>query len=271
MLTVTGGTSALSITSVAGVYTTIVVTNLQAGSRVQVYDVTSSTELYNGISGTSITLPVTWAANHNIRVRALYCAGLTARLPFEQSGVLTANGLALQANQVVDAIYVSNAIDGSTVTEYTADYNNVLVNVSDPDGVTTVQRMYAWYMYASTTALGITAYFNAATAEDASNYRINSALINLKMKNMSVNPVVVEGARLYRDDFISIFAVGVGPIQMESGKAYLTAAPKLDEIHGRLGLDATKPLATSSTAITFGATNMAITESAGTVTVTRSP
>ncbi|MFZ4537878.1 hypothetical protein [Propionivibrio sp.] len=44
---------------------------------------------------------------------------------------------------------------------------------------------------------------------------------------------------------------------------------KLAEIWGRLGLDASKPLVTGNTSITFGEIAMAMSESAGSVTVTR--
>lgn len=48
-----------------------------------------------------------------------------------------------------------------------------------------------------------------------------------------------------------------------------TRAPKIDEIHGRLGLDPSAPLVTGQTSITFGDIVMAMTGDASSTTVTR--
>ena len=44
---------------------------------------------------------------------------------------------------------------------------------------------------------------------------------------------------------------------------------KVDEVHGRLGLNASAPLVQSATNISFGAVSMGVVESGDTVTVTR--
>ncbi|MDP2202415.1 MAG: hypothetical protein Q8K07_10385 [Methylicorpusculum sp.] len=269
-LTVTsGGTSTVPITHAAGTLTVIDVTGLVSGSRVQILDRDEDIELFNDISGTSVSLPVTWTADKTIRVKATYCVGYNARLPFEQDATLTANGVSILAAQPVDTVYAANNIDGSTVDEFIPAFDTVLVEVEDTDGVTSVQRLYNWYVYASTLPAGIEGYFKAATAEDAANYRINAGVVGLKIKNNLITPVLIAGARLYRDDGESIFAPSLGPIQLEPGKAYLAQSHKIDEVHGRLGLDAGKPVLNTPTEISFGGVTLALTEDAGDITVTR--
>ena len=222
ILTIVSGTTTLPITHNAGIYTSIDLAGIVSGSRVQVYNTTSEIELYNGIvNSTSLTLPLNWTSNQSIRLRATFCNATTAYLHYSTTGIFTNNGLNFLLNQQIDAIYASNGIDGSTVTEYTADYANIQIDVSDSDGTTTVQRMYAWYCYATTTALGIANYFGAATAEDPYNYRINTAIIGLQLQNTSTLPCIIKGARLYRDDDATILAIGAAPIQLDPGKAYI--------------------------------------------------
>jgi hypothetical protein len=221
---INGGSSSVAITHNAGVYTKISVTGLLSGSRVQIYDVTNSLELYNAIvAGASLTLNKTWTSDITVRLRVTYCVGLSAKLPVLQTAIFGASGAGFLVDQLDDQVYIGNNIDGSSVTEFTSNFSTVLVEVNDPDGVTTVQRLYNWYIYELTVANGIAGYFGAAIAEDSANYRINASLINLKIKSAQTTPIQIIGARLYRDDGSSIFTPGLGPIQLEPGKAYLAA------------------------------------------------
>ena len=270
-LTVTGGSSTLPITHATGVLTLISLTGIQSGSRVQIYDLTSTTELYNGITGVSLSIPVTWTVNHNIRVRATYCVGLSAYLAFEQTGVLTSSGMSMQLTQVVDTVYNTNAINGSLVTEFTPDFTNVLVDVSTTGGITSPQRAYAWYAYMITLPAGIAGFFNALYAEDTVDYRINSSLVNIKFTNISTVACMISGGRIYCSDGTSPLLSGVGPLNMDSGKAYLANAPELVEVHARLGLNSTEPLTTTKTDITFGTVHMTMADTGTAVVVTRLP
>ena len=259
-----------TVTHSAGVQTTISVTGYTVGARLQLYSVTNAAEIYNGIpaSGT-LTITRNWSSNETIRLRMARVVGIDADALIQTTGLFTSSGASFLLSPVPDTVYEANAIDGSTVTEFTADYPNVQIDINDADGVTSPQRCYAWYMNNQMSAASIAAYHGAITAEDTSNYRINTAIANMRAQNVGTNAVVVSGARVYRDDGASIFAPGNGPIQLEPGKAYLAQEPKIDELHGRMGLNAAAPLVTSQSQVSFGSTVMTISESAGTVTVQR--
>jgi hypothetical protein len=216
-------TSTLAITHNAGVLVSVSVTGLTTGSRVQLYDATSGTELYNGTPGTELSLNVNWSTNHILRLRVGYCSGLSAKLPIETTGILGNTGASFLVSQVADTVYNSLGIDGSTCTEFTPDYPNLLMDVTDPDGVTSVQRLYAWATYMETTVGGIASMFQGVTATDASNIVINVSIVNAKIKNLNTAPVIIAGGYLSRSDGSTVIAATSNSIQLDPGKAYVAA------------------------------------------------
>jgi hypothetical protein len=103
------------------------------------------------------------------------------------------------ADQVLDAIYNSNAINGSTVTEYTSDYPHIQVDIIT-SGIDAIKRLYAWYQYATHTSQGIVYYFGGITAINEVNYKVNTAIVDLLLDNVSGSPVQFKDANFYRDD-----------------------------------------------------------------------
>lgn len=214
------GTSTLSIAHNAGSLVAIGVSGLVTGSRVQLFDVTGSTELYNGVPGTSLAINANWTTDHTIRLRAAYAAGVVAKLPIESTGILSATGASFLVSQANDAVYNALGIDGSACTEFTPDYPNLQVDLSDGDGVTSVQRLYAWAAWAQTSAQGIASMFKAITAQDSVNFVIDVAVVNAKLDNVSATPVIVSGGYLSRSDGSTVIASTSGSIQMDPSKAY---------------------------------------------------
>lgn len=189
-----------------------VVSNIVAGSRLQIYNVTTATEMVNTIVvGTSYSADyfdgTGYTAGDVVRVRLAWYSGATAKLPVEYRTVATEAGWTILADQQDDAIYNANAIDGDDCTEFSHDFLNVQVDVGDADGSTTPQRGYAWFIAGQSTADGIRYFFGGIQALDAANYRINAGTVNLKVQNTLVDShLMVRGARLFRSDGASIFA-----------------------------------------------------------------
>jgi hypothetical protein len=203
---------------VAPVTATISAPGLISGSRVQIYNIDTATELLN-IETVSVgaSVSVNYTVDANIRLRADHAT----KLPIETLGLLTASGLTFLDVQAEDTVYISNGIDGSLITEFAPDGPNIQVDINDLDGVTQVQRLYAWMQYYMTTAAGVASpFFGSVSAVDGFNYIIDQAKADIHLDNVSAIPLRVIGGYLYRRDGGTVIAPLSNSIQMDPGKAY---------------------------------------------------
>jgi hypothetical protein len=208
---------------------TISITGITAGSRLQIYNVTTATETFNGIiSGTSYTTTYLEGAGYTtgnvVRLRLTCVNGVTAKLPFTTSTIVGSTGWTLLALQQDDTAYNSIGVNGSSVTEFMADYPNMQVDINDPDGSTRVDRLYAWFAFTQFTQDGIRNWFGGIVPEDEANFKIVTSVLNLKIDNASASGVTfTDGRRLYRDDGVSPLVnstTGGGSITFFTGKVY---------------------------------------------------
>lgn len=193
------------------------ITSLISGSRVQLYNETKSLELYNNVvNATSLTYaydPATSASTGDtIRLRITRLG----YLPYQVRTIADAASFGFLAEQSVDAVYNTNAVDGTTVTECTADYVNDEIDITDPDDTTTVQRIYAFYRSAENTATGIQEWFNAVLAVNTSSYVVSQSVLNLTYRNNSATPLRITGGRWTRADGSTMKSSGTNPIWTES-------------------------------------------------------
>lgn len=205
-------TTTLPITynSGAAVFGNINVSGFVANSRVRVNNTTDNIELYNAVvAGTSVTIPVTWTANKALELRVTYVNGTTAKEIFKQTNTLTSSLASFTVAQVDDPVYIANAIDGSTVTYFSTDYPNLEVDItsSSCDGFLAdgtpyfqIQKMYAWFQYATHSSQGIVYYFGGLTAQDIVNYRIDPNIVDLSLDNISGVNIAFVGGYLARTD-----------------------------------------------------------------------
>jgi hypothetical protein len=199
--------------------------NLISGTRVQLYNVTDAVEVENLVIGSGgYLLRADYSSDKTYRLRATYQSGTTAKHELEATGVFGSGGLTFLDSQTDESVYNNAGIDGSTCTEFSDDYPNVQIDISDPDGVTTVQRLYAWYHYTITTANGIRNFFKAMEAPDDANFTIDQSIVDLKLDNTSASPVRIEGGYLSRKDGTTVIAAASGSVQMDPLKAYLANA-----------------------------------------------
>jgi hypothetical protein len=240
-LTGTGTYSFLNGADIEGVladvthtHVKITAPNLIDGTRVYLINDTLGWEVDNDVvSGGNgyvfvADIPsVQLVAGNTIMLFATYCSGLVAKKELSATGILTTAGLMFIDSQEDWLEYASIGIDGSTVTEFTADYPMIEVNISDADNLTTKQRLIAWWIYNLSTANGIRFFFEGITTEDAVNYRINNGF-NLFLDNLKATPLMfTDQARLYKANGATIIATTSNSIQLDSGKVY---SPKLDDM-----------------------------------------
>lgn len=214
------------------VLATISAPNISSGSRIQLYNVTTATEIQNiSLSGTGYTYQYYDGSGittgDTLRFRATYQNGLLATEIIQSLSTAGINGASFGDIQVINSVYQNNNIDGSTCTEFTPDYPNVEIDINDPDGVTSPQRLFAWYHYIVTTQFGIANFFGGISAIDSSNYQINVGTLNMLLDNMTATPVKINGAYMYRSDGSTVIASGSGSIQMDPGKAYVANSSQI--------------------------------------------
>ena len=208
--------------SSAGTSVPVIAANLISGSRVQIYDVGAAAEMDNVVIGAGgYAGRFIWTTDKTIRLRVTYCVGTIAKEEAEAMATLTSGGASFLTTQVNDTIYNNVGLSGSTVTEFLADYPNVQIDVSDPDNVTTVQRMHAWWMNNLASVGGIRNFFGGLVADDALNFRIVTGIVNIKLDNTALTPVIIGGGRLFRDDGTTVIAAASGSIQMDPSRVYV--------------------------------------------------
>jgi hypothetical protein len=215
------------------------VTNVEASATLQLYNITKSIEVENlvvaGTAGNKVTSSGTYTGQEvsvgdNIRLRITCQAGTSAFLAYEAFGIATSVGISFKADQQADTVYNDNGIDGSTITTLSADYPNVQIDISDGDGFADSRELYAFAVYQSTTTTGIEKWFNAITAIDAMNYRINTDNADIKLQNTGSIPLVITGARIFRDDGTSVLFAQSGdqPMVQDTGELVQYISPQID-------------------------------------------
>lgn len=224
ILTMTGtAQSGINITHTSGtkVWTRIALNGITSNSRVRIYNTTDSTEIYNDVvSGTSLEYQLEYTADKTLNIRAVYVDGTGAKLPWEQVALFTNSGISVVVEQSDDDIYIENAIDGSTVTEFDAYYPTLYVNIDDPDGYGYIKRLYAWFQNNLMTESGISNFFGGITAVDTVNYIIEKSIVDLYFYNVGI-PVYFRDANIESSDLTEIIADGSNSIFFRAGLAHI--------------------------------------------------
>jgi hypothetical protein len=168
-----------------------------------------------------------------VRLRVTCVVGTEAMLPLVVTGVATTAGLNFSIDQQADTIYNSNAIDGSTISSWTADFTNTPmgVDLSESDGVATVQEIYAFMVYSQTTADGVDKWFDVVRAIDSSNYQIDQAVADIKIQNIGTVAVNISGGRIFRKDGASVLYAEDGdkPLTLDTGALVANIKPQIDD------------------------------------------
>jgi hypothetical protein len=216
------------------------VTNVEATATLQLFNITKNLEVENlvvaGTAGNKVTSSGTYTGQEvsvgdNIRLRITCQAGTSAFLPYEAFGIATSVGISFEANQVTDTIYNDNGINADNLTTLSADYPNVEIDIDDGDGIADAREFYAFYVKQATTATGIEQWFGAIDAIDHMNYRVNTAVADIKLQNTGSTPLVISGARIFRDNGTSILHANVGdqPMTQDNGELIQYIKGQVDE------------------------------------------
>jgi hypothetical protein len=219
----------------------ISVTGLSAGSRLCVYNQTTSTQIYNAVvSGTSYTAQYDEGVGYsNGDVLELKVAKINM-LEFSTSVVVTATGWNALISQDTNEIYASHGVDGSTVTGISWDSGNMEFDFNDSDNNIDGADIGAWYYYFITTQVGIAEAFGALVWSQINKITNSSNKVAITFDNIKSSPLQINNCWIDRDDGVSIISSTSNSIQInppavfikESGTSGLTTSEsaKLNEI-----------------------------------------
>lgn len=180
------------------------VTGLVAGARLQVFNVTQNQELVNTVvSGTSYMLPWYTALNYEdtVRIRVVALGYQCYSDNVTLTGVLSTQWT-WAVTLVADPVYVANAINGSTVSDFTANVGSNLIQVGVNSS--TFPKLYAWYQnLLVTNGTALASWFNALYAIRTNLYAIQTTVAPLKLTNLMGTPASLSGGTLYCSDLSS--------------------------------------------------------------------
>ena len=129
-------------------------------------------------------------------------SGTTAKLPIQE--LLTAPSVtavnSAPTSQQDYTVYNSLGINGSSRTEFTADYVNNQVDIivaSDFYG----QNFMAWWVYNEATLNGLRNFLGAYTLLDEGNARNNVSVVSVKFDNTTASNIKqIDNARIFASD-----------------------------------------------------------------------
>lgn len=206
-VTFVGGSTAVAVIAAPQVYQKVTVSGITTGARVQIYDTTSATELFNGtasagdtvVTGSTVvwTDPTAAAADRAIRIRVSYVSGATAKNFIETSGLTCGQTagtaeITYPVSPTDDTVYNANAITGSGVTGVTfTDAATDVVNINVVANAISWKTIYAAWVYYVFGATGIASDIDYIDAVDEANYILSNMII--KNTSSPTAPLEVTG------------------------------------------------------------------------------
>ncbi len=193
----------------------IAITNLPddvgGDTRLHIYNVTEDVVIYSGDpAGTGYSTSYTngdaayASSGDSIRIRFAHLNAGTSFEYGETTVTASTDGITADGDNFIseDSVYGTNAVDGSGVTMFTADYSGLEIEVATDTDFTAAQ-FYAYYCYSLVNATGITAFWGGITANDTGNYLINNGTVNMFFESPTGVTYTVkqtDSARIYRAD-----------------------------------------------------------------------
>lgn len=172
-------------------YTTITLTGLVSGSRVQIYDTTNDAELYNEIvTGTSLTYSAPYTDDFTARIRVKYTDATTSYYLVEFTETATILGLTRSIAQEADPVYAANGVNGATVADIAIIDATQKIEIDT--GAITWAQIYAYAKWWLAQEDGIRDYAVIVNAVDTANYTIGEGF-QIKNVTAPTKPLIITG------------------------------------------------------------------------------
>lgn len=136
------------------------------------------------------------------RVRFAELNTTTSFKTFSTTGIVSSTGFTVPVDAEAEPIYATNAVDGSDASvtgKFTADFVNNEIDI-DVDQDFAATEAYAYYCYELTQSQGMYQFWDAITAIDEANYRINTSVVSIYFDSTAAFVKQTDSARIFRDD-----------------------------------------------------------------------
>ena len=191
------------------------VTGLTAGSRLRVYNETTSAQIVNAVvSGTSYAATYAEGTGYSANdVLSLRIAKID-KLEAVSSVVVSAAGWTALVSQDTNTIYAAHGVNGASVTGITWDSGNMQFDFNETDNVINGPDIGAWYQYFITTEVGIAEAFGALIWPQINKLTNVTSKAAITWDNVKSTPLQINNAWIDRDDGVSIIATTSNSIQI---------------------------------------------------------
>ena len=208
----------------------ISVTGLSAGSRIRIYNETTSTEVYNAVvAGTSYAATYAEGTGYNVGdVLDLRVAKID-KIEFVTTVVATATGWSALVSQDNNAVYAEHGVDGSTVTGISWDSGNMQFDFNETDNVIQGPDIGAWYCYFITTEIGIAEAFQALVWPQINRITNVTGKVAITFDNVKATPLQINNLWVDRDDGVSIIAAASDSIQINPDAVFVKSLDSIAE------------------------------------------
>lgn len=205
------------------------ITGLVAGSRIRVYNTTTSTQVVNQVvAGTSYTATYAEGVGYSVGdVLELRVAKID-KLEFTTSVIPTSAGWSALVSQDSNSTYAAHGKDGSTVTGISWDSGNMQFDFNEADNVIDGPDIGAWYQYFITTPTGIAEAFGALSWPQVNRITNVTSKTAITWDNTKSTPLQINNLWVDRDDGVSIIAAGSNSIQINPPAVFVQGLPNIE-------------------------------------------
>lgn len=203
----------------------ISVTGIVAGSRLRVYNKTTSAQVVNEVvSGTSYTASYAEGVGYSVGDVLDLRVTKIDKLEFSSTVVVGSAGWNSLVSQDPNPVYAAHGVNGATVSGISWDSGNLQFDFNDADNKIDGADIGAWYYYFITTEVGIAEAFKALNWPQINKITNVSSIVSMTFDNTKSAPLRITNCWIDKDDGSSIIATASNSIQIDPPAVFVAQA-----------------------------------------------
>ena len=201
------------------------VTGLVAGSRLRVYNTTTSAQVVNEVvSGTSYTGLYTEGTGYSVGNVLDLRATKIDKLEFSVGVVVGSTGWSSLVSQDPNPVYAAHGVNGATVSGISWDSGDMQFDFNEADNQINGADIGAWYYYFITTEIGIAEAFEALSWPQINKITNVTSKVSITFDNTKSTPLRINNCWIDKDNGSSIIATASNSIQIDPPAVFVAQA-----------------------------------------------